>query len=398
MLEISVPAQSRPALFDRATRVSVIWIDWYLYHLARFNALLDCRNADGQVTGIELVSGTGVHAGYKFREDLPSSLPVDTLFPGASWQATSGLQLARAVWKALSRTKPTLLLIPGYYTLPAIAAALWGKFHRSTTVLMTESTGHDHQRVWWKERIKGLLVRSLFDWAVSGGRAHRRYLIRLGFSSQRIASFYDVVDNDFYREQTRALRNHSTAADFDLPQNYFLYVGRLAEEKNIAALLSAYVDYRQAGGAWSLVLVGDGPQGEELRALAASCRYRKDIHFEGLKKSAELPQYYAFAGCFILPSSREPWGLVANEAMASGLPVIISQRCGCAEDLVYEGENGLLFDPENAGELAGCLSSIAGSSWSKLRAMGEQSHEIISRFSPQAWAAEVVRIANTELS
>lgn len=372
----------------------VIWIDWYAYHLARFEALLG-RSDLAQVVGIELVGGVGVHAGLKFKEKIPQGLPVETLLPDSNWQEAKGLKLVRALWQKLNRLDPAVVLVPGYYTAPGFAAALWSKWKRRRTVLMTESTEHDHARVWWKEKCKGLLVRTLFDWAVAGGLSHRRYLERLGFPAGRIARFYDVVDNRFFGDNTQALRNCYQARDFDLPEQYFLYVGRLAEEKNIDGLLAAYLDYRRSGGAWSLVLVGDGPQRKQLQETAASSAFAADVYFPGLKGTAELPQYYAFANCFVLPSTREPWGLVTNEAMASGLPVIVSERCGCVEDLVAGGDNGFSFDPAKPGDLLNCLTALSELSPAALKRMGERSNEIVSHFSPEAWAAEVARVANS---
>jgi glycosyltransferase involved in cell wall biosynthesis len=130
----------------------------------------------------------------------------------------------------------------------------------------------------------------------------------------------------------------------------------------------------------------------ELEALAARTGFGIDIRFEGLHGTAELPRYYAFAGCFVLPSTREPWGLVANEAMAAGLPVLISRRCGCAEDLVLEGENGLLFDPAEPGALTASLSVMGSLGRARLAEMGAVSEAIVARYSPRAWAAEVVRL------
>jgi glycosyltransferase involved in cell wall biosynthesis len=92
---------------------------------------------------------------------------------------------------------------------------------------------------------------------------------------------------------------------------------------------------------------------------------------------------------------REPWGLVANEAMASGLPLIVSRRCGCAEDLVAEGENGWLFDPASAGDLTACLTAVSALEGDSLRSMGRRSLEIISRFSTATWAAEVARVVRS---
>jgi glycosyltransferase involved in cell wall biosynthesis len=115
------------------------------------------------------------------------------------------------------------------------------------------------------------------------------------------------------------------------------------------------------------------------------------VNFAGLKTAKETVLYYAFAGCFVLPSTREPWGLVVNEAMASGLPVIVSSRCGCVEDLVEPGGNGFLFDPAHDGELTDRMLTIAESSPRVIGKMGQRSREIIAGYTPEHWAAEVAR-------
>ncbi len=374
-------------------RVVVLWIDWYAYHVARFEGLLGTPELAGAVVGLEMVGGIGVHAGLKFREELPAGLPVETLMPDASWKGAGQLRLARAVWRALDRLDPEVVLVPGYYTLPAIAAAVWARAHGRTGVLMTESTAADHARSWWKEGLKGLLIRSLFRWAVAGGTAHVRYLHQLGFAPARIARFYDVVDNARYREQANELRDDHTPEQFGLPtQPYFLYVGRLAPEKNVVALLDCWLRYREAGGSWPLVLVGDGPSATGLRARSAASPYADQVHFAGHRGSRDLPPFYAFAGCFVLPSTREPWGLVVNEAMASGLPVLVSNRCGSAEDLVAHGRNGLVFDPQDETELTACLQLMSSFSPEKLAAMRTESMDRIEMFSPANFGLEVARI------
>ena len=387
-----MPNPTSPPISASTCKVAVIWIDWYAYHVARFRGLLAAPGLAGHVCGIELVGGVGVHAGLKFREELPADLPVHTLMPESSWTEAGQFRLARRLWRFLSGLDPEVVLVPGYYTLPAIAAALWAKLHRRTSILMTESTASDHARLAWKEAGKSLLIRSLFDAAVTGGLAHRRYLQQLGFPPDRIGSFYDVVDNRFLAEETHLLQR-LPPSHYGLPSSYFLYVGRLAPEKNVRGLLEAWLAYRGAGGAWPLVLVGDGPEAAPLRQLAANSPFADEIHFAGHKGSRELPVFYAFAGCFVLPSTREPWGLVVNEAMAAGLPVIVSDRCGCAEDLVDPGTNGLLFDPFRPGDLLAALHQVSASSADDLRSMRRRSSEIIARFSPDNFGLAVARLA-----
>ena len=377
--------------------LAVIWIDWYAYHVARFRGLLSAPELAGRTVGVELVGGVGVHAGLKFRQPLPADLPIDTLLPDADWQSANKWSLARAVWRKLSSLQPQTVLVPGYYTLPAVAAALWAKVHRRTSVLMTESASYDHVRTSVKERAKGWLLRLLFDWAVAGGKDHVTYLRDLRFPEDRIARFYDVVDNRMYGEGVDRLRADSsdTAAS---PTNSFLFVGRLSPEKNVKGLLQAWVDYRVHGGTWSLLLAGDGPERAALQQIAKDSGYGADVVITGLKSSEELLPYYAAASCFVLPSTREPWGLVVNEAMASGLPVLVSNRCGCAQDLVLPGANGYVFDPHVPGALTSCMQAMEELSVDARSNMGACSRQTIQAYSPEAFGREVARIITSTSS
>jgi 1,2-diacylglycerol 3-alpha-glucosyltransferase len=379
----------------RRARVAVIWIDWYAYHLARFAGLQEAFGA-GEVVGIELVGGIGVHAGLKFREERPADLPVATLLPQSSWAEAKKLRLAVMLWRRLSALDPEVVLVPGYYTLPAIAAAVWARLHGRASVLMTESTAGDHARTAWKEWLKSRVIGALFDWAVAGGEAHRRYMRRLGMAEERIARFYDVVGNEAISENVSALRGSSDAAKHGLPREYFLFVGRLAREKNVVGLLQAWLEYRRSGGGWSLVLAGDGPEAAGLREMLTGSCFAGDVIFIGLKSARELLPYFAYASCFVLPSTREPWGLVVNEAMAAALPVIVSNRCGCAEDLVEAGRNGLLFDPANGAELFACLTTMAELPAATRSAMGLNSAEKIATYSPRNFGLQIASIAKMQ--
>jgi 1,2-diacylglycerol 3-alpha-glucosyltransferase len=371
--------------------LAVIWMDWYAYHIARLQGLMSVPRFAGSVVGIELVGGAGFYPGLKFREQSRARLPIQTLLPDCSWHDAGQLRLARLLWARLSELNPAAVLVPGYATLPALAAALWARRYRKTSILMTESTAYDHERVGWKELLKARMLRLLFDVAVTGGTAHRRYLEQLGFPKDKVARYYDVVDNSTLAVMTAELRQ-SGANPLGLgSRTYFLYVGRMAPEKNVEGLLQAWIAYRDEGGNWPLVLVGDGPALPELRAMAAKSEHRDEVHFPGLKTAQELPAYYAFAGCFVLPSTREPWGLVVNEAMASSLPVLVSSRCGSAEDLVEEGRNGFTFDPRG-GELKASLDKIASLSADELTAMGARSSHIIAAYSPQNFGFQVESI------
>ncbi len=138
------------------------------------------------------------------------------------------------------------------------------------------------------------------------------------------------------------------------------------------------------------MIVGDGPQRGRLLQVERE-EQLEGVIWAGSKQAEELPPYYCFAGCFVLPSILEPWGLVMNEAMVSGLPVIVSNRCGCACDLVRDGLNGFVFDPTNVAQLGQLMFQMATKSREQRYAMGQTSRTIISGWSPEQWARQVAR-------
>ncbi len=200
------------------------------------------------------------------------------------------------------------------------------------------------------------------------------------------------MDNHFFRAGTHEAGRRVTQETGLCPLPSFLYVGRLAEEKNVFGLLQSWLAYRQSGGTWPLVLVGGGPEAELLRNTAAESGFGAYVTFPGLKNSRELLPFYAAAGCFVLPSTREPWGLVVNEAMAAGLPVLVSDRCGCAPDLVADAENGFLFHPMDLTRLTHLLHQVEELPAKVRKEMGAASQRIIQGFSPAGFGASIASI------
>ena len=141
--------------------------------------------------------------------------------------------------------------------------------------------------------------------------------------------------------------------------------------------------------AWHLVICGDGPLAPEIKQAIAQSRCAPAIHCPGFLQSDALPRWYAHAGAFVLPSLSEPWGLVVNEAAASGLPLLVSSRAGCAATLVPEpdGTTGSRFDPFDVEAITNKLAWMA-SPWllEDRRAMGQQAAETVSHWGPDRFA------------
>ena len=257
---------------------------------------------------------------------------------------------------------------------------------------MSESNYDDHRRSPFIEAVKRTIVTLLFDGGVVGGKRAASYLQRLGLPSERIARAYDVVDNEYFLSRATQCRLEADVSRNGYLSQYFLFVGRLAPEKNISTLLEAFLQYRNFGGTWSLVIVGDGPLNETLRNQANGSAQAGAVIFTGRKDVRDLPALYANAGSFVLPSLSEPWGLVVNEAMASGLPVIVSSSSGCADDLVEDGSNGFIVDAKDATSITNALLRMSQFSSEERARLGERSKTIIADYSPESWSGEVRRI------
>jgi glycosyltransferase involved in cell wall biosynthesis len=322
-----------------------------------------------------------------------------TLFPGIPWDEIDGREMAKRLQARLSEIRPDVVFINGWSFGGGLAALRWGLSRDVPVVVMSETTAYDERRQWWREGIKRRIV-GLCPAALVGGRPHRDYMMALGLDTDRIFTGYDAVDNDHFRCGAAAARERDPElrASLGLPQRYFIACSRFTPKKNLFRLVNAYARYRRLhdGDAWSLVIVGDGEQKQELLRLCDRLRVTDCVLLPGPKPYSELPAHYGLAGAFVHASTTEQWGLVVNEAMASGLPVLVSNRCGCAPDLVEEGRNGFLFDPYDISGLANAMYSMAAERTDRAE-MGQASQAIIARWSPQNFADNLARAAERAL-
>lgn len=323
------------------------------------------------------------------------SYPIKTLFEDRDVVDASIADTQRRMVEALDAVAPDVVAIPGWSDPAALAALQWCCQTGTPAVLMSASTVHDEPRRWWREAVKGCVVR-MASTALVGGAPHREYIARLGMPTERVFVGYDVVDNAHFSAGAAAARVHATTerARLGLPSTFFLASNRFIEKKNLPNLLTAYDRYRRRVGsnAWHLVMLGDGP----LRAMVEGIVQERDLSdwvlLPGFQQYGVLPAYYGLAGAFVHASTSEQWGLVVNEAMAAGLPVLVSNRCGCAPDLVADGENGYSFDPRDVSVLSDLMHTVASDACDR-EAMGRRSREIIANWSPETFAKGLMEAA-----
>lgn len=370
-------------------RLAISFTNLGPYHLARLRALAGALNArGGRLIACETA---GEETRYPWRITRAQE-PFDwrTLFPDAPLESLPARRCGEAMRAALDEIRPDAVAVSGYVRPECLAAQSWARRNRVPVVLMSESQAIDRPRVWWKEAVKRQRVRR-FDAGLVGGPTHRDYLVDLGMPADRIAMGYNAVDHAAFADTAARLRRDPSAQPLQ-GRPYFLCVSRFVVEKNLLTLVDAFARYRQttsADSAWDLVLAGDGNEAGAIAFSAAANRLEPAIHRPGFLQLDRLAPWYAFAGGFVLPSISEPWGLVANEAAASGLPLLISQNCGCARTLVPDppGTTGWRFDPGNPARLADRLGELARLDPAARAAIGTRAQKVAAEWGPWRFAS-----------
>ncbi len=375
-------------------KLAIFFHNFGPYHLARLSASVELGKKRGiKVFGVETARNSDTYSWIAEAGEMRNHIYTLATVRGQKYKHNGSI--ISQTWLAFNRLCPDALAICGYDRWEMLTGMAWAKRFGRITVFMSESKVDDLPRNLLKEAMKACLVRR-FDAALVGGTPHKDYVVSLGIQPNRVFTGYDVVDNNHYAQGAAKARAHAASlkSKLGLPRPYFLNVGRFIEKKNLFRLLEAYRIYRQDthGVPWDLVLCGSGPLENSLRAAAAEL---PGVHFPGFKQVDELTIYYGLASVFIMPSSHfEQWGLVVNEAMASGLPVLVSKACGCATDLVQAGLNGFTFDPYNVKRLARLMVKMS-SSEVELDAMGNASRRIIADWTPEKFAENLFRAMET---
>lgn len=328
--------------------------------------------------------------------DRKETPPLDTQlydfrigFQGA-YESSPRWGTARFVWRSLEDIQPALVIISGYYDVAAWTAWLWAALRRRARILWAESNVFDHPRRFYRELPKRLFVAGC-DLAHVYGTSSQAYVASLGLPEHRIVTKRAVAD-------VRRLLDASPEACQKPASKLLLYVGRFSPEKNLAFLLRAFaaVSQDRTAPGMILALVGYGPLEQELRRLAADLGAGDLVQFWGPASQEELPRLYRKADVFILSSVRDTWGLVVLEAMLSGLPVLVSQRCGCARDLVTP-ETGWMFSPYDQAGLTQLLEEVSRIPRTTLESMGRRAAALASTYSPENCARVVIDSVNHAL-
>lgn len=259
------------------------------------------------------------------------------------------IHLNRGVFKVLWQQKPDIVITSGYDCLAYWQAFFYCKLFKKKYILWNGTTLLSTGGVRGVRRLfKKIIIKGADKYIVYGTKA-KEYLEYFGAEPKKIYISTNTVDVKYFHD--KVLQNRSDKEFLEkrekYPKNLLLYVGQLIKRKGIKQVLRALssLDDPEIG----FMIVGGGAEEKNLKEFSKK-NGLKNVFFEGFQQQEELPKYYALADIFVLPSFQEVWGLVINEALASGLYILCSKYTGAGYDLINK-ENGRIFNPDDISEI-----------------------------------------------
>lgn len=291
------------------------------------------------------------------------------------------------LWSHLRRARPKIVFVAGWGEPRIIAAILMARLNGARVVASSDT---------WVSNSTGLrvalktMVLRLIDRFTPGGSRQEAYLHGLGIDPGHVFRASMTVDTTALRQfiaTEGAARRHSVRAALGIGDEevLFLFLGRLEPEKGPDLAIRSFL-LAGLGGQAHLLVVGDGSLRAELEEKAGGS---ERISFAGRLEGHALWSRLVAADVLLAPSRSEPWGLVVNEALVAGLPVIVSDCFGCIDDLVHRGRNGIVVATGDVDGTAAAIRSLVRDA--DLRhAQATAAGEIISGWTSENWARNII--------
>lgn len=354
------------------------------YRIPVFNALAHKENLDLHVIFLSETDEV-LRKWLVYKDEINFAYQV---LPSWRWRSGNRTILVnRGLRPALNTVKPQVIICGGYNYQASWEALWWARRRGVRFVLWSESNQSDQRSgragVEW---LKRYFLRRC-DGFVVPGKSSFSYLRTLGAAEKGIYIAPNAVDTAFFKKAAESAPMQGTAhrKRLGLPARYILYAGRLVSEKGVFDLLDAYskleTDLRSEVG---LVFAGDGAS--RGRLIEQAQRIQPGVvRFSGFAQREDLAVLYSLAEVLVLPTHSDPWGLVVNEAMVCGLPIVVTSVAGCAADLVEDGWNGYVVPPRDPERLSVAIDSVLRQPELKQR-MSAHSLERTQNYSPETCA------------
>lgn len=328
----------------------------------------------------------GFRQGVTWDVDLLAGYEARFLGERAKTRTPSGFWslICPEVWGEIRSGDYDVVILHGHNYAVNLLALLAAK-SAGARVFMRGETHLGLQRKRVKQLIRTPLLNLIYrlcDRCLAIGTANEAFYLAIGVPAQKIVMVPYAVDNDRFitgstltiQERTAILKRFGASTR----KPVVLYASKFQRRKRPDDLLKAVARLRDGGTECTVLLVGSGEMDGELKQLTAALALN-DVYFTGFINQNDLPQVYAASDIFVLPSENEPWGLIVNEVMCAGLPVVIAEQVGCVPDLVHDGDNGFLFQAGDVDGLARALRPLLLDRQLRER-MGQRSLDRIARW------------------
>lgn len=269
------------------------------------------------------------------------------------------------VIKTLKKLNPDIII--GQEYSPAVSLAFnWAKKNNKRYISWSDGTLHHEKNINFVQRYLRKRICSNSDAFIASSTKTKEAQISYGASENKIFLSILTVDLKKYLNTKESYNNKS-----------LIYVGSLLKGKGLDLLFNALKDVKNE---FTLNIIGDGEEEENLKELAKKLKIYDRINFLGFRQRDDIVEYYKKSDIFVFPTRRDCFGLVITEAMCAGLPVIVSKYAGGAYDLIEEGENGFIIDPYDSVELKEKIEFLLSNA-NIIKEMGTKSHERVKKFS-----------------
>jgi glycosyltransferase involved in cell wall biosynthesis len=362
---------------------------WARYKGAIFSKIYSKSEHFGLVTDFVQVAEWSVeHALLGEVDRSYHQYPFKLLFPKC-YGDIPGYKLVLAVTADLLRNRSDLAVIPGYHRVEYWAMLVLCILLRRKRAVFCDSTAYDREKNRWKERAKAFFFRRC-DGIFCYGIRSKEYVASYGVKEQRIFADCQAAALPLTYDAVAVRRYHERKPRDAKASMKFLYVGRLSSEKGLYDLLEAFGNVREQMPDARLDIVGPGVLANELKRRARELGLESAVTFLGAKSPDDIGRLLLDSDALVLPSHREPWGLVVNEALSYGCPVVVSNICGCVPELVHDGVTGYSFPVGDVRALCTAMTSVARLSKERLL-VAEQCLRLIEQYTPERAASEILR-------
>jgi len=319
---------------------------------------------------------------YDFESFNKSQTWWECLFPEQSNTELTKHQIKDKAFARLNEIDPDVVIGGSIVFYSGALGLRWAKRNKKKFIMFDDAKPSWVKRNFVVQTIKNLITNQADGLWLPSVEYDEEYNTLYPKNKMQYLYGYDCIDNNLFKLGDKRMDHHK-----------IITVSRLVPKKNVKALLEAWKFVEDNDNVYSLDILGDGPLADELKAYKNQLGLKR-VNFLGAVANDDIPKFLSCADAFVCPSLYESWGLVVNEAMAAGLPVLLSDKINAAFTLLKDWENGYLFDPYEEGALQQKLMDFIRLPVAVKKRMSAKSLELIGRMDFNYMGDELLRALN----